>query len=108
MMSKLLICAPIFAALFVFSNYEYNGSTIASVNIAGGIVKAQHINIEKKYKRSECPVCKGKGWYISGDSISKVPCGYCEPESSESQITHPPIIIKQDNHNPNRTRVFKK
>jgi hypothetical protein len=23
-------------------------------------------------------VCKGKGWYISGDGIKKVDCGYCE------------------------------
>ena len=30
-------------------------------------------------RRMDCPVCKGKGWYISGDGIEKIECQYCEP-----------------------------
>ncbi len=62
----------------------YVGSTTAAVVLSGGIVAAQHVNVEKKYKRKDCPVCKGKGWYLSGDSISKVPCGYCEPDKQQA------------------------
>ena len=76
--------------------HAYEGSTTASVILAGGIIKATHIDSVKKYKRKDCPVCKGKGWYISGDNISKVPCGYCEPETEEKTITHSPIIIKSN------------
>ena len=72
----------------------YDGSTKAAVVLAGGIIKAQHTENVTKYKRKNCPVCKGKGWYISGDNITKVPCGYCEPDDGQSTIIHPPIIIK--------------
>jgi hypothetical protein len=62
--------------------------------MAGGIIRATHVETVKKYKRSECPVCKGKGWYISGDKITEVPCGYCEPdkktETPPEPITHKP------------------
>lgn len=65
----------------ILFSQSYYGSTTAPVVIAGGIIKAKNItNVEKKYKRKDCPVCKGKGWYISGDGIKKVECGYCEPE----------------------------
>ena len=70
----------------------YDGSTTAAVTLAGGIIKAQHTENTTKYKRKNCPVCKGRGWYISGDTITKVPCGYCEPDSG-SEVTHPPAII---------------
>jgi len=86
----------ILAILLIFSiigpnQYAFANSTLAAVVLAGGVVKAQHIDITKKYKRKDCPVCKGKGWYISGDGISKVSCGYCEP-NTESEI-RPEIII---------------
>lgn len=82
----LLICTQ-----SIISNiaYCYDGSTKAAVTIAGGIIKAQHTENTKKFKRKNCPVCKGKGWYMSGDDITKVICGYCEPE----EVTHPPVII---------------
>ena len=86
------------ASIFIFAgNYGYQGSTTAVVTLVGGIIKAKHVvEVEKKYKRSKCPVCKGKGWYISGDNISKVPCGYCEPDTGEKEVTHPPIIIRSN------------
>lgn len=74
----LLLISSIFSA----GDYGYNGSTTAGITAIGGIIKAQHVNIEKKYKRKDCPVCKGKGFYISGDGISKVDCGYCEAEKA--------------------------
>jgi len=71
------------------SSSHYYGSTAAPVALAGGILKAQNIE-GKKYKRKDCPVCKGKGWYMSGDKISKVECGYCEPDkTSPAQISAP-------------------
>jgi hypothetical protein len=84
------------ASIFSFGAYKYNGSTTASVVLAGGVIKAQHEVIDKKYKRKDCPVCKGKGYYISGDGISKVDCGYCEPETKPpgAPVMHPPLILK--------------
>jgi hypothetical protein len=81
-MNKTLI-GVLLCAIF-FSSYGYNGSTLAPVIIAGGVIKAKHVDEgTKKYKRKDCPVCKGKGWYISGDQITKVDCGYCEPEKTQ-------------------------
>lgn len=83
------------ASIFMFG-YKYEGSTLSAVALSGGIIKAKHIDpSSQKYKRKDCPVCKGKGWYISGDDITKVPCGYCEEETgSDSTVIHPPVIIK--------------
>jgi hypothetical protein len=42
----------------------------------------KYLNFVKKKTnanvRSDCPVCKGKGWYMSGDNILKIECTYCE------------------------------
>lgn len=77
------LCLAVLAIGILFSSYGYNGSTTATTVIVGGIIKNKHVDIDKKYKRKDCPVCKGQGWYISGDKISKVPCGYCEPDNKE-------------------------
>lgn len=95
-MSK-YFCAILIGSV-IFSALKYDGSTTASVTIAGGIISAQHLNVEKKYKRKDCPVCKGSGWYISGDKITKVPCGYCEPEKTSHGTTCPnnkTIVIRR-------------
>lgn len=69
-------------AVGLLSSQSYYGSTLAPVIIAGGIIKAKHVDQDaKKYKRKDCPVCKGKGWYMSGDGIKRVECGYCEPDN---------------------------
>lgn len=71
-----------------FATSEYRGGSTAPVVVAGGVVKAKHVEpLQKKYKRSECPVCKGKGWYLSGDKIKKVDCGYCEPDQNQAPKT---------------------
>lgn len=72
-----LICSTI-----LFSS-NYYGSTTATVVLAGGIIKAKHIQeVSVKHKRKDCPVCKGKGWYMSGDGILKIDCTYCEPDKA--------------------------
>ena len=84
-MNKVLCC--LFCVGLFFSQ-SYYGSSIAPVVVAGGIIKAKHVEpVQKKYKRKDCPVCKGKGWYISGDSIKKVECGYCEPDNGDAEQT---------------------
>lgn len=54
-------------------------SSIAVVTLVGGKILSGETEIKEKYKRKDCPVCKGKGWYISGDGIEKIECQYCEP-----------------------------
>lgn len=51
----------------------------AAVIVHEGIVNpAQEVSVTKKYKRSECPECKGSGVIVSGDGIHKQTCPYCE------------------------------
>lgn len=67
-------------------------STTSVVTVVGSVIASKsEDNIEKKYKRKDCPVCKGKGWYMSGDGIKKIDCQYCEPEQAK---TKPYILIK--------------
>jgi hypothetical protein len=98
------LCAILVGSILFVSNYGYNGGTTASVTLVGGIIKAKHVNQDKKYPRKNCPVCKGTGKYLSGDGIKMVDCGYCTPETKESEVTHPPAILKSDCE----TRVYKK
>lgn len=94
--SLILIGSIVFA-----SDYGYNGSTTSAVALVGGIIKAKHIDKEKKYPRKNCPVCKGTGKYLSGDGIEMVDCGYCEPESKDQTTSA--------SKTPNcETRVIKK
>lgn len=82
--------AGLLIASILFGSSKYDGSTKASVVLAGGIIASKHVVDNKKYKRKDCPVCKGKGWYISGDGIKKVDCGYCEPDL---QSPLPPSVL---------------
>jgi hypothetical protein len=76
-MSKFSIGLLCMSLLFFQQNYY--GSTTAAVVLSGGIIKATHAQDSvKKYKRKDCPVCMGKGWYMSGDGIKKIECNYCE------------------------------
>lgn len=75
------------------SNYSPNNGVAASA-LAGSILKHKNVEPNTKYKRKDCPVCKGKGWYMSGDGIQKIECQYCEPESS-IQAEKPPTIIRK-------------
>jgi len=83
------------STIIIASSSKYDGSTCAAVTLAGGIIKAKSVVENKKYKRKDCPVCKGKGWYISGDGIKKVDCGYCEPEI-ELFPPLPPSVLKRN------------
>lgn len=78
---------PILLSLVAFSIFfggSYYGSTTAPVVLSGAIIKSSHTDMVKKYKRSECPICKGKGWYVSGDGIAKIKCEYCEPGKGQT------------------------
>jgi hypothetical protein len=87
-MNKLFI--GLFCVSLLFTGSNYYGSTTAPVTLAGGIIKAKHTQESvSKYKRKDCPVCKGKGYYISGDGILKIDCTYCEPD--KAAITVGPI-----------------
>ncbi len=69
-------------------------STLSGVCLSGAVLQAKKDTPIVKYKRKDCPVCKGKGWYISGDGIAKVDCGYCEPESEEQPEPEATDIFK--------------
>lgn len=75
-MNKLLLTGAL-ATSFLFGIGTKVSST-SVVTLVGAHIKAKDVPVVSKYKRADCPVCKGKGWYISGDGIEKVECGYCE------------------------------
>ena len=93
-MNKILVCS--LAIGFLFASNSYYGSTTAPVTLAGGIIKSKHSDDTIiKYPRKDCPVCKGKGWYMSGDGIKKIEWNYCEPEKGSS-IQTPSAHSKQN------------
>lgn len=77
-MNKLIL--PLLIVSLFFSSHRYDGGSLAPVIMAGSVVKNIGNEPSKKYKRKECPVCKGTGQYLSGDGIKMVDCGYCVPE----------------------------
>ena len=78
----------ILATSLILSSGHYTGSTSAVVCLVGGTIKAKHTD-------NDCPVCKGQGWYWSGDKIKKIECQYCEPESSNTTPLFKTKIIKK-------------
>jgi hypothetical protein len=78
-MNKLLIATAVAFPLIFGGNTANNYSTTAIVTLVGAKISASANSQVEKYKRKDCPVCKGKGWYISGDGIAKINCQYCEP-----------------------------
>ena len=90
------ICLLLATTLLIASDYGYKGSTTGAVTLVGGVIKAKHIDKEKKYPRKDCPVCKGTGKYLSGDGIKMVDCGYCEPDEKSQEVIHPEIKIHGD------------
>jgi hypothetical protein len=77
--------AVLFCGLIL--SQSYSGSSTAVVTVVGGIIKGSSVVVVQKYKRKDCPVCKGKGWYMSGDGIKRVDCGYCEPDKQNPPST---------------------
>ena len=84
---------PILLALAVLTTAAPPYTTTGVVTVVGGILKARSVEVVQKYKRKDCPVCKGTGYYISGDGIAKVNCGYCEVEKS---VSLPPAMPSQN------------
>jgi len=103
-----VVCVLLAFSIVAASNYGYNGSTTAAVTIAGAIVKAKHIDKEKKYPRKNCPVCKGTGKYLSGDGIKMVDCGYCEPETKDGEIKETPQPENAQIQNNHKMRIYRK
>lgn len=86
------LCISLLCVGLWFSQTGYYGSTTAPVTLAGGIIKSKHSDGDTvKYKRKDCPVCKGKGWYMSGDGIKRIDCNYCEPDQGSGTISIGPI-----------------
>jgi len=82
-MSRVLFAALLTTTILASSAPNY--STLSVVTMVGGIIKSsQETEVVEKYKRKDCPVCKGKGWYISGDGIKKIECQYCEPDNKKT------------------------
>lgn len=85
---------------FVMTN-DFQPSSTSSVSLIGGVIRSRHLAeaVEKKYPRDECPVCEGKGWYMSGDGIEKVDCGYCEETKREEVSLEPEEILPEPEEN---------
>lgn len=75
-MNKIVLTAAL-SIPFLFGITKPVSST-SVVTVVGAHIKARDFPINTKYKRKDCPVCKGTGKYISGDGIKEVDCGYCE------------------------------
>ena len=101
-MNQLISGLVIYTVLFGSSYY---GSTTAPVTIAGAIIKAQGVETTK-YKRKDCQVCKGKGWYMSGDNIKKVDCGYCEPDKNAGILQ--PLPPKKCDKDGCKTQIIRR
>lgn len=98
---KSLLSFLLLTSISLYTVSKFDGSTTSGVTLVGGIIKAKHVDqSNKKYKRKDCPVCKGKGWYMSGDGIKKIECTYCEPDTKSESISS-----KADDC---QTRVIKK
>tara|TARA_B100000085_G_C18411747_1_gene458925 strand:- start:422 stop:703 length:282 start_codon:yes stop_codon:yes gene_type:complete len=90
---KILVSCFLLTSMFFAVTTNY--STTSVVTLVGAKIAASQKDVPvKKYKRKDCPVCKGKGWYISGDGIAKVSCGYCEPEDGKKPIDYSNPSIK--------------
>lgn len=77
-MNKIIIASALSLPI-LFGSTVPKYSTTAVVTLAGAKVVSENSGVIEKYKRKDCPVCKGKGWYMSGDGIAKIQCQYCEP-----------------------------
>ena len=78
MISKSICFALMAVTLFSFSRPIKHETIVAATAISGAVIKHPQLNEVEKHKRKECPVCKGKGWYLSGDGLAKIDCQYCE------------------------------
>lgn len=87
MINKFILLTTIIVTALAANTQAYYVPTKASVVLAGSIVSSQNDTDTKKYKRKDCPVCKGKGWYISGDGIKRVNCGYCYDETKSEETS---------------------
>jgi hypothetical protein len=107
MKTKIIQIALILIFCITSINVYGIGST-AAVIVAGAKIKSRKIDIEKKYPRSKCPICKGTGKVKEGDGVVEVEaeCPYCEPDKKSGDTTpekameHTPIILSPNTKEP--------
>ena len=75
-MNKIIYAIALVGAVTVATIPNY--STLAVVTLSGAALKVQDNPMVEKYERKDCPICHGKGWYLSGDGLAKIDCQYCE------------------------------
>lgn len=94
---KSLYVIPFVLTIFCYTGTNYTGGSTAAVTLAGGIIKAKSVDLDvsKKYRRKDCPICKGAGWYLSGDKIKKIDCTYCIPDTKQHEQKNCTTIIKK-------------
>ena len=90
-MYKAILLLAVSSAVAMSSAAKYSTTSVVTLVGAKILSSQEDLVPVEKYKRKDCPVCKGKGWYISGDGIAKVDCGYCEPEEENSNTSTQPI-----------------
>jgi hypothetical protein len=95
---KINFVIVLIVSIFLSGGLAIANDSLAAVSLAGGIIKAKNVESTKKYKRKDCPVCKGKGWYISGDGIEKVKCGYCEDDNGSATAEKPETTNNSTQH----------
>lgn len=103
---KTFLAYGLIAGIVLFGSYGYEGSTTAVVTLVGAHIKAVDNPLNVKYPRKDCPVCEGKGWYLSGDGIKKVDCGYCEPEKEKTE--EPELAPITEHKHPDKTKVIRR
>lgn len=75
--------------------HDFYTTEVAAVIIHEGIVNPSKTStITTKYKRADCPECKGTGVIVSGDGIHKQTCPYCEADKPDSP-SKPKSIIRR-------------
>jgi len=68
-----------------YTSQDYTTAASAFI-IHEGIVnpsKGGGGEVSTKYKRSECPECKGSGVLVSGDGLHRQTCPYCEVDKGD-------------------------
>lgn len=59
--------------------HDFYTTEVAAVIVHEGIINpGKETTVTTKYKRADCPECKGTGIIVSGDGIHKQTCPYCE------------------------------
>lgn len=68
---------------------EQSKTVIANVIVKDSLIAPVDTPVvDQKYKRSECPECKGTGKLKSGDGLNDTECKYCEPDKKMAAVEY--------------------